>query len=190
MEYVAGVSLHDVLERTGTLPAAVTRAVGRQLCHALAVAHSQGVIHRDVKPQNIMLQPDGMLKVMDFGVARLAERASGVTGTGMVVGTPAYLAPEQLLGEAVDARVDVYAAGVALYECLAGRRPVEADTPRALLTRLLTEDPVPPHTIRPGVSPALSRGVLRATARPRRAAAGRGRAGRPARGGRPGAGAG
>ena len=167
MEYVAGVSLLELLERAVRLPAPVTFAVGRQLCHALAVAHAHGVIHRDVKPHNVMLQPDGLLKVMDFGVARLAERASGVTATGMVVGTPAYMAPEQLLGEQVDARVDVYATGVTLYECLTGRRPVEADTPRALLTRLLTEDPPSPHAVDPSVPSALSDVVLRAIARDR-----------------------
>jgi eukaryotic-like serine/threonine-protein kinase len=168
MEYVAGVSLHELLERAGALPAPVTLAVGRQLCHALAVAHSHGVIHRDIKPQNIMLQPDGLLKVMDFGVARLAERiGGGMTVTGMVVGTPAYMAPEQLLGEEVDARADVYAAGVALYECLTGRRPIEAETPQKLIGKLLTEDPVPPHLVAPDVPPALSGAVLRAIARDR-----------------------
>jgi serine/threonine-protein kinase len=91
-----------------------------------------------------MVQPDGTLKVMDFGVARLAQRASGLTTAGMVVGTPAYMAPEQLLDERVDARVDIYAAGVVLYECLTGRRPVEAGSPAALIGRLLNSIPPPP----------------------------------------------
>lgn len=92
------------------------------------VAHAHGVIHRDIKPQNLLLDADGVLKIMDFGIARLAERASGLTEVGAIVGTPAYMAPEQLLSEAVDARSDLYAVGVVLYECLTGRRPFEAQS--------------------------------------------------------------
>ena len=158
MEHVAGTSLAELLARVGRLPPEVTRALGAQLCQALEVAHAQGIIHRDVKPQNIMLQPDGVLKVMDFGIARLAERSSGMTVTGMAVGTPAYMAPEQLLGEHVDARVDVYAAGVVLYECLTGRRPL---SPVAGRTPTGVE---PPHVVEPSVPATLSAAVLRALA--------------------------
>jgi len=167
MEYVAGVSLDHLIGRAGRLPVPVALAAGRQLCQALEVAHGQGVIHRDIKPQNVMLQPDGTLKVMDFGVARLTERTTGITLVGMVVGTPAYMAPEQLLGEDLDRRVDVYAAGVLLYECLTGRPPFEADSPAALIAKVLTDRPVAPRTLNPEVPPALSDLVLEALARDR-----------------------
>ena len=176
MEHVVGTTLHAVLQRLGRLPPAVTVAVGRQLCRALEVAHAQGIVHRDVKPQNLMLQPDGALKVMDFGIARLTERPRGVTVTGAVVGTPAYMAPEQLMGEPLDARADVYAAGVVLYECLTGRRPFDAPSPAGYVAQLMSQEPVPPSTWEPRVSAALSDAVLRALARdaerrPRSAAA-------------------
>jgi eukaryotic-like serine/threonine-protein kinase len=167
MEYVAGVSLDHLIDRAGRLPVPVAVAAGRQLCQALGVAHGQGIIHRDIKPQNVMLQPDGTLKVMDFGVARLTERSTGITVVGMVVGTPAYMAPEQLLGEELDQRVDVYAAGVVLYECLTGRHPFEADSPAALIAKLLTERPVAPRALNPEVPPELSDLVLQALARDR-----------------------
>jgi eukaryotic-like serine/threonine-protein kinase len=165
MEHVPGISLADVLRRLGRLPAAQAVAVGRQLSAALGAAHARGVIHRDVKPQNLMLQPDGALKVLDFGVARLAQRTAGLTAVGLVVGTPEYMAPEQLLDEPVDARADVYAAGVVLYEALVGRRPVEAASPAATIARLLAESPVPPHELRADVPPAVSAVVMRALAR-------------------------
>jgi serine/threonine-protein kinase len=165
MEHVPGLSLAEVLRRLGRIPAAPAVAVGRQLCAALAAAHARGVIHRDVKPQNLILQPDGALKVLDFGVARLAERSSGLTTAGLVVGTPAYMAPEQLLDEAVDARADVYAVGVVLYEALVGRRPLDAPTPATTIARLLVETPTPPHELRADVPPELSAVVMRALAR-------------------------
>jgi len=165
MEYVTGTSLRDLIERGAPLPTPAVVAIAKQLCRALEVAHEQGVIHRDIKPQNLMVQPDGTLKVMDFGVARLLERASQLTSAGMVVGTPAYMAPEQLLDDPVDGRVDLYAAGVVLYECLTGQRPVEATTPAALLGKLLTAAPRPPHEVNRAVPVALSVVVMSALAR-------------------------
>jgi serine/threonine-protein kinase len=164
MEFVAGTSVADLIDRAGTFPVAATLALGKQLCRALAVAHEQGIIHRDVKPENLIVQPDGVLKVMDFGVARLARRTSGLTRAGMVVGTPAYMAPEQLLDEDVDGRADLFAAGVVLYECLTGRRPFEADTPTALIAKLLAGAPAPPHEINAVVPAALSDVILRTVA--------------------------
>ena len=165
MEYVTGTSLRELIDRGAPLPVPAVIAIAKQLCRALDVAHEQGVIHRDIKPQNMMVQPDGTLKVMDFGVARLAHRASQLTSAGLVVGTPAYMAPEQLLDNAVDARVDIYAAGVVLYECLTGVRPVEAPSPAALLGRLLTSTPRPLQEVNPEVPPALAAVVMRALAR-------------------------
>jgi len=162
MEYVAGLSLAEVLRRIGRLPAPLVVALGKRLCDALAAAHGQGVIHRDVKPQNLILQPDGTLKVLDFGVARLAERSPGLTRAGVVVGTPAYMAPEQLLDESVDARADVWAAGVVLYEALTGRRPYDAANPIALIARVLTDAPPPTAAVVAGVPPATVTSVRRA----------------------------
>jgi serine/threonine-protein kinase len=119
------------------------------------------VIHRDIKPQNLMVQPDGTLKVMDFGVARLRERSHGLTTTGMVVGTPAYMAPEQLMDDPVDSRVDLYAAGVVMYECLTGHRPVDGGSPHVLMARMLSSDIRPPHEVNAAVPRLLSAIVMR-----------------------------
>jgi len=165
MEYVAGTPLKELLKTRGRLPVDATVSVGKQLCRALEAAHEQGIIHRDVKPQNIVVAPDGLVKVMDFGIARAVERKKGMTQTGLVVGTPEYMAPEQLMGQPLDQRVDLFAAGVVLYECLTGRRPHEADTPMALVSKVLTEPIVPPHEVAPDVPQALSLLVTRALAR-------------------------
>jgi CheY-like chemotaxis protein len=165
MEYVEGITVRELIERRGRLQAPSALAIATQLADSLAVAHAQGVIHRDIKPQNLLLDDAGVLKVMDFGVARLAERTSTLTEAGLVLGTPAYMPPEQLLSEAVDARSDLYAAGVVLYECVTGRLPFEAATPVALIARLLSEDPVPPADLTPDLPPALSALILRLLAK-------------------------
>jgi DNA-binding response OmpR family regulator len=165
MEYVAGVTARELIDTRGTVAVSSTLAIATQLADALGVAHERGVIHRDIKPQNLLLDGDGVLKVMDFGVARLAERNAGVTETGMVVGTPAYMAPEQLLDEEVDARSDFYAVGVVLYECLTGRLPFEASSPVALIAKVLREDPPPPASLRDGIPQAFSSLILRLLAK-------------------------
>jgi serine/threonine-protein kinase len=165
MEYVTGTSLRELIDRGEPLPVPAVVAIAKQLCRALEVAHEQGVIHRDIKPQNLMVQPDGTLKVMDFGVARLRERTQQLTSTGMVVGTPAYMAPEQLMDDPVDARVDIYAAGVVMYECLTGHRPVDGSSPHALMARMLSSSIRPPHEVNPAVPKLLSAIVMRALAK-------------------------
>ena len=175
MEYVAGTPLKELLKARGRLPVDATVSVGKQLCRALEAAHDQGIIHRDVKPQNIVVAPDGLVKVMDFGIARAVERKKAMTQTGLVVGTPEYMAPEQLMGQTLDARADLFAAGVVLYECLTGRRPHDADSAMGLVSKVLTEAAVPPHEIAPDVPVPLSLLIARALAkdpadRPRSAA--------------------
>ena len=165
MEYVTGTSLRELIDRGEPLPVPAVVAIAKQLCRALEVAHEQGVIHRDIKPQNLMVQPDGTLKVMDFGVARLRERTQQLTSAGMVVGTPAYMAPEQLMDDEVDARVDIYAAGVVMYECLTGHRPVDGSSPHVLMARMMASPIRPPHEVNPGVSKLLSAIVMRTLAR-------------------------
>jgi serine/threonine-protein kinase len=167
MEYVEGTSLKQLISSRGKLPVAVALTVGKQLCRALEVAHEQGVIHRDVKPQNIVVEPNGFLKVMDFGIARLATRpqGKGLTEEGTSIGTPDYMSPEQLAGMEVDATSDLYAAGVVLFECVTGRLPFEAATTWGLVAKQLEEAPPDPRTINADVPEALARTILKAMAK-------------------------
>ncbi len=165
MEYVEGITVRELLDTRGRLGISSTLAIATQLAHSLAVAHEHGVIHRDIKPQNLLLDAAGVLKVMDFGVARLAERSTSVTEAGLVIGTPAYMPPEQLMGEKVDARSDLYAAGVVLYECLTGRLPFEGSSVISLVAKLLSQEAQPPAVVNPEVPPALSALVLQLLAK-------------------------
>jgi serine/threonine protein kinase len=141
MEYVEGTSLREVLQARGALPERSRLALARQLARALEAAHEQGVVHGDLKPANLLVRRDGLLKVTDFGVASLVRR-DGTAGprsalAGAIVGTPEYLAPEVLLGADPDVRADLYAMGMVLHECATGGTPFQADTPRAFLARKL-----------------------------------------------------
>lgn len=167
MELVEGRTLKDLIHSRGRLPAQAVLPIAKQLCRALEVAHEAGVIHRDIKPQNLVVEPDGVLKVMDFGIARLTSGSSGMTQAGMVVGTPEYMAPEQLLGDDVDPRVDIYAAGAVFYECLTGRVPFPAESAITLIAKVLEEVPPSPAELVPGVPPALAALVLRCLAKSR-----------------------
>src|SRR6266699_4848971 len=136
MEYVDGWSLAQLLERRGTLPLEATVVIGKQLCRALDVVHGQGVIHRDLKPQNILITRDGDVKLTDFGIAELDQPHTPESrAAGGPHGTLAYMAPEQLLGERIDARTDLYATAAVLCECLTGSPPYPATTPESLLAR-------------------------------------------------------
>jgi serine/threonine protein kinase len=167
MEYVEGTSLKQLIVSRGKLPVAVALTVGKQLCRALEVAHAEGVIHRDIKPQNIVVEPSGFLKVMDFGIARLANppQGKGLTEAGMSIGTPDYMSPEQLSGGELDQRSDLYAAGVVLFECVTGRVPYEAETPWALVAKHLEEEPPDPSRFNADVSAALAAVILKAMAK-------------------------
>ncbi len=167
MEFIEGQSLKHVIAARGSLPVAVVLTIGKQLCRALQVAHEEGVIHRDIKPQNLIVEPSGTLKVMDFGIARLATRTEGMTQAGMAIGTPEYMAPEQLLGGDVDFRADIYAAGAVLFECLTGRTPFIADTPITLVAKQLEEQPPAPSALNVEVPKALSDLVIRALSKDR-----------------------
>lgn len=138
MEYVSGTMLSDLLERDKRLPLPAVFSIARQLARALEAAHEQGIIHRDLKPQNIILQPDGTLKVMDFGIARLAVRTTVLTQVGMAIGTPGYMAPEQVMDSEVDARADLYACGALLYECLTGQLPHDPSNPVLMIARVMS----------------------------------------------------
>jgi serine/threonine-protein kinase len=163
MEYVEGRSLRELIDERGALPVRAAVSAVRQLCRALAHAHARGVLHRDVKPHNAVITPSGVLKVMDFGAARFTDVPRGVTETGTLVGTPAYMAPEVLRGGQHDARADVYAAGVVLYECLTGQPPfTSAASPLVVVTHVLEDRPDDPAAVNPTVPRALADVVLAA----------------------------
>jgi len=167
MEFVEGKSLKSLIEGRGRLPIPVTLTIGKQLCRALEVAHEQGVIHRDIKPQNMVVEPSGFLKVMDFGIARLANppKGKGLTEAGMSIGTPDYMSPEQLQGLDLDPRSDLYSAGVVLFECVSGRVPFEADTPWALIAKHIEEEAPDPRTLNAEVPETLAAVILKAMGR-------------------------
>lgn len=165
MEFVEGTTLRAVLDRRGQLGASAMLAIAKQLADALKCAHDDGIIHRDIKPQNLLLDAAGTLKVMDFGVARLTQRTNTLTQVGMVVGTPTYMSPEQLLDEDVDARSDLYSVGVLLYECLTGKPPYEAKSPISLIAKILRAEAEPPEVIAPDVPRAVSAMVMQLLAK-------------------------
>ncbi|MGB0438130.1 MAG: Stk1 family PASTA domain-containing Ser/Thr kinase [Mycobacterium sp.] len=166
MEYVDGVTLRDIVHGEGPMPTQRAIEVIADACQALNFSHQHGIIHRDVKPANIMISNTGAVKVMDFGIARaLADASNPVTQTAAVIGTAQYLSPEQARGAKVDARSDVYSLGCVLYEILTGEPPFVGDTPVAVAYQHVREDPAPPSTRNSGISPELDAVVLKALAK-------------------------
>ncbi|MFE1174406.1 protein kinase [Streptomyces sp. NPDC058773] len=162
MEYVAGRTLSQVL-RDGPLTVSQAVDVTGQVLAALAHSHQHAIVHRDIKPANVMLTASGAVKVVDFGIAKaLSEVATRLTGTGVAVGTPAYLAPEQINGGETDHRTDLYAVGCLLYELLTGRPPYTGDSPFSVMHQHLAADPVPPSHLRPELPPAVDTVIARA----------------------------
>ena len=161
MEYVSGETLEARLARTGRMSWQESIPVLRGVLAALGHAHVRGVVHRDIKPANVMIDGDGVVKVMDFGIARLMGE-NRQTRAGVAIGTPSYMAPEQLRGEDVDGRTDLYAAGALLFELLTGRVAFQADSDYSLMMQQLNEPPEAPSTIVAGVPRALDGAVARA----------------------------
>ncbi|MFE0760669.1 protein kinase domain-containing protein [Streptomyces smyrnaeus] len=166
MEYVEGKPLRTVLDEDiaqyGAMPAEKALKITGDVLAALEVSHEMGLVHRDIKPGNVMLTKRGVVKVMDFGIARAMQ--SGVTSmtqTGMVVGTPQYLSPEQALGRGVDARSDLYSVGIMLFELLTGRLPFDADSPLAIAYAHVQEEPPTPSSINQSIPPAVDALVAR-----------------------------
>ena len=184
MEYVDGVTLRDIVHTEGPMPPQRAIEVIADACQALNFSHQHGIIHRDVKPANIMISKTGAVKVMDFGIARALADANSVTQTAAVIGTAQYLSPEQARGEKVDARSDVYSLGCVLYEILTGEPPFVGDSPVAVAYQHVREDPVPPSQRHNGISPELDAVVLKALAKnpDNRYQIGRGDARRPGAG--------
>jgi eukaryotic-like serine/threonine-protein kinase len=164
MEHVDGETLAELLRRSGPLPAEEAVRLVLQACAGLEHAHAAGLVHRDVKPQNLLVTDEGAVKVADFGIAR-AEGATQVTQAGTILGTAAYLAPEQATGEAVGPPADVYSLGAVLYELLAGRPPFEDETLDALLVRHRAGPAAPPAPLEGDVPPELEEVVMRTLAR-------------------------
>jgi len=160
MEYVPGQSVAQILRDRGGQGLGVeeTLAIVVQACHGLDYAHRQGVVHRDVKPGNLLRSPDGIVKLADFGIARAADQSS-ITQVGSVLGTAAYLSPEQAAGEEAGPRADLYSLGVVTYQCLAGRLPYEAQSLSELVLKQQREAPPRLDQLRPDVTPALARAV-------------------------------
>jgi hypothetical protein len=154
-EYVPGEPLRALL-KSGPLPLNQVVAIGGQLARALAAAHTQGIVHRDIKPENVVKTPSGVIKVLDFGLARIeSDGQAKLTQTGVILGTPAYLAPEQAQGQAVDFRTDIFALGLVIYELASGVNPFVAPTVTATIARIVETEPAPLSTLMPESLPDL-----------------------------------
>jgi beta-lactam-binding protein with PASTA domain/predicted Ser/Thr protein kinase len=162
MEYVEGETLRDVIRREGQLSPERAMSLSADVCGALDFSHRNGIVHRDVKPGNVMITPEGAVKVMDFGIARaVSDSAATMTSTAAVIGTAQYLSPEQARGEGVDARSDVYSVGCMLFELVTGAPPFTGDSPVAVAYQHVREDPRLPSSINPRVPPELDAIVLK-----------------------------
>ena len=166
MEYVDGELLRDRLRRERRLPIETAVALAIAIADALGYLHDHGVVHRDLKPENIMVTADGRVKLVDFGIALdTTLRKMTWAGLSQTVGTPDYMAPEQVKGKRGDARSDLYALGVILYEMLTGETPFQGDNVYAAMRAKLQDDPTPPRRLRPDISPALEEIILHALER-------------------------
>ena len=160
MEYLEGQSLRDILQMQGALPLKETVEIALQMCDALAYAHSRGVVHRDIKPDNIHILPGGVIKLTDFGIARITAEPS-ITTQGQVFGTPSYMSPEQVASNTVDHRTDLFSLGITLYEMLAGRKPFSGDSVITITYNIMNVQPAMPV----GVPSALQQVLQRALAK-------------------------
>ena len=165
MEYVEGRTLAEILAGGGRILPDRAIDIGMDVCRALEAAHAQGVIHRDIKPGNIMLNPRGEVKVTDFGIARVTATADTIEQTAAILGTASYLSPEQAQGQPVDGRSDIYSLGCVLYEMVTGRPPFLGDSPVAVASKQVLEQPTPPSRLNPDVTADLDAVILRALAK-------------------------
>lgn len=163
MELMRGTDLKTIIQQKGALPSVQVAELGAQVCAALSVAHGYDVIHRDIKPHNIMVGPDGSVKVMDFGIARAGNTT--MTQTGSVLGTAHYVSPEQAQGRPLTAASDLYSLGIVLYEAAVGRLPFDADTPVSVALKQVNEQPPAPREANPNVDAGLETVILKAMAK-------------------------
>jgi eukaryotic-like serine/threonine-protein kinase len=160
MEYVPGEDLKSFIRRAAPLSTARTISIARQVCDGLSEAHHMGVVHRDLKPQNIMIDKQGNMRIMDFGIARSLQ-SKRITGEGVMIGTPDYMSPEQVEGKEVDLSSDIYSLGIILYEMVTGRVPFEGDTPFSIGLKHKSELPKDPKEFNPQLPDELSRVILK-----------------------------
>lgn len=161
MEFFAGKSLKEMIRQRGPLSLMQSYNIAKQICDGLEAAHLQGVVHRDLKSQNIIINTLDHIKIIDFGLARTAQ-LEGMTATGLIMGTPEYMAPEQVAGKRVDERADIYALGIILYELFTGKLPFTGDSAIAVGFKQLKDDPPSPCQTNPNVSPAIEAVILKA----------------------------
>src|SRR4051812_42948203 len=162
MEFIEGVTLHSLILQNRVLPVEQIIDVSRQVCAGLDEAHSHGVVHRDVKPANIMIQPDNTVKIMDFGIAKAG---GGLTSAGQVLGTPNYMSPEQVKGRQLDGRSDLFSFGVMLYEMVTGEKPFTGQNVTTIIYKIVNEHPIPPRELDSTIHPGLSAVIQRALAK-------------------------
>jgi len=160
MEYVRGEDLRSLIRRIGQLPIGKSMSIAKQICEGLSEAHGLGVVHRDLKSNNIMIDNEGNVRIMDFGIARSLE-AKGITGAGVMIGTPEYMSPEQVEGKETDGRSDIYSLGIILYEMVTGRVPFEGDTPFTIGMKHKGEMPQNPKEFNTQIPDDLNRLILR-----------------------------
>ena len=160
MEYVDGENLKGMIRMMGQLSSGKAISIAKQVCEGLSEAHRIGVVHRDLKPSNLMIDKDGNAKIMDFGIAR-SLTGKGITGVGVMIGTPEYMSPEQVESKEIDQRSDIYSLGVILYEMVTGRVPFEGDTPYSIGVKHKSELPRNPQEINPQISDDLNRMILK-----------------------------
>jgi serine/threonine protein kinase/DNA-binding NarL/FixJ family response regulator/Tfp pilus assembly protein PilF len=160
MEYVPGEDLKSMIKMTGHLSVGKAVVIAKQVCEGLAEAHKLGVVHRDIKPQNIMIDREGSARIMDFGIAR-SIKAEGVTEAGAMIGTPEYMSPEQVEGKEIDPRSDIYSLGVTLYEMVTGRLPFKGESPLGTALKHKTEEPPDPKILNPQIPEDFSRIILK-----------------------------
>ncbi|OGD27003.1 MAG: hypothetical protein A2V57_05305 [Candidatus Aminicenantes bacterium RBG_19FT_COMBO_65_30] len=160
MEYIRGEDLKSLLHRTKALAVGSAVSVGRQIAEGLAEAHKQGIVHRDLKPGNVMIDKEGQAKIMDFGIAR-SLLGGGITGEGAIIGTPEYMSPEQVEGKPADARADIYALGIILFEMVTGQVPFGGETPFAIAVKHKSEPPPVPKKLVPQLPEGLNKLILR-----------------------------
>jgi len=170
-EFLEGEDFHEYLEKVGKVDVANAVAITRQLCGALKAAHDAGIVHRDLKPENVYVVTDRQLvgrrgapfvKILDFGISKVAGKETNLTRTGMIMGTPNYMAPEQARGEKVDHRVDIYALGAMLYRMLTGKRAFEGTDAGAVITAVLSEEPKRPRSVEPSIPEAIEMVIQKA----------------------------